>query len=182
LTLETLENAQLGLDVDQDSLTDIPSIVAPGEPQGLSGRICLLHGQAVYSNTKGTPRFWTFLSDIAPELKERFDHLVFVGSERDREVGARLYPDWEVFDDHGSFLELAQLMKNAQLVIGCGSSVVALAGALKVNSIRVHDPIGDHPKVLWSNLQKNHLNSTEDQLRSEWKPWRDKWLEEVKVG
>lgn len=184
LTLETMENIKLGLKVDQDLLAKTPSIEAPGPVEGfLEGeRICILHGQAIYSNTKGTPKFWTFLSDISPELAIRFDRLVFVGDERDREVGLRTYPDWETFDDHGSFLELAKLMKMAKLVIGCGSSVVALAGALKVNSIRVHDPIGEHPKMIWSNLQENHLNSTEDQLRGEWGPWRDKWLAEVPVG
>lgn len=178
LTLETLENTQLGLSVTQDQLTEEPSIEAPGEVEGFSAedRICLLHGQGIYSHTRATPRFWTFISDIAPELEERFDRLVFVGSDQDREVSLRTYPDWESFDDHGSFLELARLMKMAQLVIGCGSSVVALAGAMKINSVRVHDPIGNHPKVLWSNLQKNHLNCTEQQLRTEWKPWRDKWL------
>jgi ADP-heptose:LPS heptosyltransferase len=183
ITLETLENSKLGLNVTQEQLADEPSIVAPGSPEGFSSeqRICLLHGQAVYSNTKGTPRFWTFLSDIAPELEERFDRIVFVGNERDREVGERLYPEWETFDDHGSFLELAQLMKLAGLVIGCGSSVVSLAGLLKVNSIRVHDPIGEHPKVIWSNLQKNHLNLTEPELRSAWKGWRNQWLG-VEVG
>jgi hypothetical protein len=185
LTLETLENAKLGLDVTQDMLAETPTIEAPGEAPGFSldERICLLHGQAIYSNTKGTPKFWTFLSDIAPELEERFDRLVFVGDERDREVGARTYPKWETFDDHASFLELARLMKISQLVIGCGSSVVSLAGALKVNSVRVHDPIGDHPKVIWSNLQKNHLNLTEPELRIEWPSWRDKWLkQESEVG
>jgi len=183
LTLETLENAHLGLDVTQDQLAEVPSIEAPGESEGFSegDRICLLHGQAVYSNTKGTPKFWAFVSDIAPELVDRFDRIVFVGSERDREVGKRIYPKWEAFDDHGSFLELARLMKMAKLVVGCGSSVVSLAGALKVNSIRVHDEIGDHPKVIWNNLQVNHLNLTETELRYEWKAWRDRWLNEVKI-
>jgi len=183
LTIETLENCGLGLNVDQETLAEVPSIEAPGEAPGFSSedRICLLHGQAVYSNTKGTPKFWMFLSDIAPELEERFNRIVFVGSERDREVGARIYPAWETFDDHGSFLELARLMKFAKLVVGCGSSVVSLAGVLKINSVRVHDEIGSHPKVLWSNLQKNHLNLTEPELRTQWKSWRNHWLDEVPV-
>ncbi len=178
LTLETLENSQLGLSVDQDTLAETPSIAVPVEAEGFTTeeRICLLHGQAVYSNTKSTPQFWMFLSDIAQDLEGRFDRIVFVGNERDREVGARIYPDWETFDDHGSFLELARLMKMAKLVIGCGSSVVSLAGVLKVTSVRVHDPIGEHPKVIWSNLQKNHLNLTEPELRTAWPAFRDQWL------
>ncbi len=184
LTLETLENSGLGLVVDQDTLAATPSLEAEGDVEGFQEgeSVCLLHGQAVYSNTKGTPKFWTFLSDIAEELDEMFDRVVFVGNERDREVGVRTYPKWEAFDDHGSFLELARLMNQSNLVIGCGSSVVALAGALKVNSVRVHDPIGDHPKAIWSNLQANHLNLTELELRTEWPMWRDRWLKEVTVG
>lgn len=179
LTLETLAAAGLQLEVDQDQLATVPSIEVDGEVAGYgpNQKICLLHGQAVYSNTKGTPQFWRFLYTIAGELEEMFDRIVWVGSERDREVGSRIYPLWDAYDDHGSFLELARLMKMATLVIGCGSSVVSLAGLLKTNSIRVHDQIGEHPKTLWSNLQPNHLNDTEIELRKSWPEFREKYLE-----
>ena len=183
ITLETLENVKLGLAVTQDELAEVPSIEAPGEVEGFEPdeNICLLHGQAIYSNTKGTPKFWTFLSDIQDELPELFSRIVFVGNARDREVGLRLYPGWEAFDDKGSFLELAKLMKMAKLVIGCGSSVVSLAGAMKINSVRVHDPIGDYPRQLWDNLQINHLNLPEAELRDAWPKFRDYFLG-AKVG
>jgi hypothetical protein len=53
---------------------------------------------------------------------------------------------------------------------------------MKVNSVRVHDPIGDYPRQLWDNLQPNHLNRIEPELRVEWPAWRDKWLKEVQVA
>jgi hypothetical protein len=67
-------------------------------------------------------------------------------------------------------------MAASRCVIGSGSSGIALAGQLKVPSIRVHDPIGDAPKVIWSNLQEAHLNDTERLLRPEWPKFRDKYL------
>ena len=181
LTLETLNNAQLGLSVTQDTLASIPTLEV--EAEVTDQRICLLHGQPIYGHTRRTPQFWKFLSDHADDLEKRFDRIIFVGDQRDREVGLRTYPTWETFDDHGNFLNLAKLMKASKLVIGVGSSVVSLAGALKVPSVRVHDPIGDLPKVLWSNLQKNHLNLTEIDLRDEWPGWVSQFpLEEAKVG
>ena len=67
-------------------------------------------------------------------------------------------------------------MVNSRAVIGCGSSSVALAGALKVPCIRVHDPIGEFPRRIWDNLGDNQLNDTEIGLRASWPEWRDKWL------
>jgi len=79
-------------------------------------------------------------------------------------------------------LDLAKFMAGASLVVGCGSSGVALAGALKVPCIRVHDPIGEAPKVIWSNLGENQLNDTEIGLRKSWPEFRDRWLNDQPVG
>jgi ADP-heptose:LPS heptosyltransferase len=136
----------------------------------------VLHGQTVYAHTKSSPGFWKFLRSVRGELARDFDEVVWVGSERDREVGKRLYPEWKDFDDHGSFLELAQLIAGSDLVVGVGSSVVALAGALKVPCVRVHDPIGDHAKRIWDNLAHNSINDTEVDLRKTWPTFRDEHL------
>jgi hypothetical protein len=53
---------------------------------------------------------------------------------------------------------------------------VALAGALKIPAIRVHDNIEGMPKVIWSNLGDNQMNETEVLLRTNYAPWAEKWL------
>ena len=61
-------------------------------------------------------------------------------------------------------------------MIAAGSSVAALASVLHVPCVRVHDPIGEFPKVIWSGLGENQLNETELSLRKLWPPWRDQWI------
>jgi ADP-heptose:LPS heptosyltransferase len=131
---------------------------------------------AVYPHTKTTPALWKFLYRVADELDEMFDEVVWVGSDRDREVGKRIYPKWGEFSDDGDFKKLADLIWNSRLMIGCGSSPITLAGALKVPGIRVHDPIGDHPRVIWSNLGANQMNEGEKDLRTLWPRFRDEFL------
>jgi len=189
LTLECVEHSKVPLEVDQYALASTPCFEVPvvesvtvrkdGELKELSleGKsICLLHGQGICAHTKSTPGFWRFLHSIRKELRERFDEVIFVGSDRDREVGVSAYPYFSSYDDQGGFLELARLMNRASLVVGVGSSVIVLAGALKVPGIRVHDPIGDHPRTIWDNLGSNQLNRTEVDLRTDWAEFRDKWL------
>jgi hypothetical protein len=112
LTLEALHASQLGLSVTQDQLAETPTIEAPGEVEGFSGPRTSASCTAKPSTRtpRGTPKFWTFISDIAPELSEMFHRLVFVGNDRDREVAKRTIPMGD-HDDHGSFLELAKLMR-----------------------------------------------------------------------
>jgi len=171
LTLHCLNDSGVPVTVDIDTLTDEPSLIV--EPQQKKNRV-VLHGQAVYSHTRATPGFWKFLYAIKQDLEERFEEIVFVGSERDREVATRVYPEWKTFDDQGNFKLLADFIAASELVIGVGSSVVVLPSLLKVPSVRVHDPIGDNPKNLWENLQRDHLNETEIELRRSWPEWRDK--------
>ena len=171
ITLETMERSKAVV-VDQHELAETPSIVAPAwEPKNR----LVLHGQTVYGHTKSSPGFWKFLTSIRKDIEERFDEVVWVGSARDREVGVRTYPEWKDFDDQGDFMNLAGLIGGSKLVIGVGSSVVALAGAMKVPCIRVHDPIGQNSKVIWSNLGQNQINDTEVELRKSWPSFRDQW-------
>jgi ADP-heptose:LPS heptosyltransferase len=196
LTLETLESAKVPLDtITEDDLANTPclevepadqvTILKDGAPLVITlgqKRLCLLHGQAVYAHTKSTPGFWKFLAGVESYLTREFDEVIFIGNNRDREVALRTYPHWSSYDDAGDFLSLARLMVRASLVIGVGSSPIALAGALKVPSVRVHDPIGENAKVIWSNLQPAHLNATEIELRKEWPAFRDRYLKsEVSV-
>jgi len=174
LTLEAFEGSKVPVNVDPEELAR--SSVFEVDPLPRTGRLCVLHGQAVYPHTRSTPGFWKFLASISDQLGREFDEVVWVGSARDREIGTRIYPQWKDFDDGGSFLELARLMVGADLVIGTGSSVVTLAGALKVPAVRVHDPIGDHAKRIWDNLAYNSINDTEAELRTTWPAFREKFV------
>lgn len=152
----------------------------PGRFIAVSGpRRLVLHGQSVYAHTNNSPSFWKFIAGVRKELESLFDEIVFVGSERDLEVGARTYPDWKTFDDGGDFLKLASFIAASKAMIGCGSAPIVLAGLLKVPAIRVHDPVGDNaPKVIWSNMAHNNINCTEPELRRTWPHFRNNHLAE----
>jgi hypothetical protein len=175
LTLETLERSNVPVSVDVATLANTNPFEVPTSGEKVNRLV--LHGQGVCPHTRATPNFWKFLAANRKEIVNLFDEIVFIGSPQDREVGSIAYPEWGSFDDGGDFLKLAELMVNSRSVIGCGSSSVALAGALKVPCIRVHDPIGnDIPRRIWDSLGDNQLNDTEIGLRSSWPVWRDKWL------
>jgi hypothetical protein len=145
---------------------------------------CVLHG--TFQSTAGTPGFWRFLNSIKEELDQEFEQVVFVGTADERERAMELYPYpgcerphvWHQFDDGGDFAALAGFMGSSRLVIGSGSSGVVLGGALKIPTIRVHDPIGDVPKTVWSNLGNNQLNATERELRTAWPKFKTRWIEQ----
>lgn len=165
ITLQTLLDS--GLQLDQDKLSSEPSIkVEPLDPAPAQPYV-VLHG-TFQRHTGGVPRFWYFLDQIEADLIERFTKVYFTGSEEERQRAIELYPQWSTFDDNGDFYELARLMSGAALVVGAGSCGVALAGALKTPSIRVHDPIQEFPKVIWSNLGTKQWNEQEITLRVLW--------------
>lgn len=173
ITLETVENAKLPIQIDIKQMTETPAFDVGDVAK--SNRL-ILHGQPVYVHNRSTPGFWKFLHSIKAELDSLFDEIVFVGNERDREVGKRTYPEWETYDDGGDFLVTAKLIAGSRCCIGVGSSVVALSGVMCIPTIRVHDSIGTYPKVTWSVLGDNQLNDTELELRTSWPGFRDKWL------
>lgn len=179
ITLQTLEDCKLPVEIDREALAKEPCFDVG--PVSSHNRV-VLHGQPVCPHNRQTPQFWKFLSSIYPYLLATFDEIVFVGNERDREMGTRTYPSASEYDDGGDALKLAQLIAGSRLVVGTGSFVVTVGGALKVPTIRVHDPIGNHPKVLWSNLGENQLNEGEIELRKSWPVFQDKWLTKVVVG
>lgn len=160
ITLQTLE--WLPFEIDRQALALEPSLqVIAGETKNR----LVLHG--TFQSNAGAPAFWRLLNRIQGDL-EGFEEIVFVGTPEERARAIELYPQWTEFDDHGSFLELAKLIAESRFVIGAGSSVVTLAGNLKVPSLRVHDPIGEAPRVLWSNLGPQQYNETERDLRRIW--------------
>ena len=181
LTLQCLEDCKIPTKIDTNRLSSEPSLIVDGKDAAVrfftptKNRV-ILHGQPVCPHNRQIPQFWKFLAGIAPWLEANFDEILFVGDERDREVGLRTYPSWKEYDDEGNFLNLARMIAESCLVIGVGSSVVTLGGALKVSTVRVHDPIGNHPKVIWSNLGQNQLNDAEIELRTSFPPFRNKWL------
>ena len=172
LTLECLEQSKVPLSIGVEEVAETCSIKT--KPRAPDGEYIMLHGQGVCPHTRSTPQFWKFLSTIWNELNERYAGVIFVGTDRDREVALSVYKGSFAFDDGGDFQKLADFMADASLVIGCGSSIVALAGALKAPCIRVHDPIAEAPKIIWSNLGSNQLNATEIELRTMWPEFRDK--------
>ena len=174
LTLESFEASKVPVTVPPEVLSTEVSL-AVSAPTTYNRLV--LHGQPVYAHTNGTPSFWRFLFSVRAELEAMFDQIVFVGSDRDREVGLRTYPNWTGFIDNGDFLKLAEYIAASRAMIGVGSSPVVIAGLLGIPAIRVHDPIGgDAPKAIWNNIAENNLNATEIELRRMWPEWRDKWL------
>jgi hypothetical protein len=167
ITLETLKNVPLNIDADR--IAHDPSLFVG--PVKQEDRV-VLHGTFA-SHHSGVPSFWRFLHDIQNDLPEK---RVFVGTVPERREARALYPTWDEFEDGGDFLELARLIQGSKLVIGTGSSVCALASVLHAPCVRVHDPIGEFAKVIWSGLGDNQLNETELSLRKLWPEWRDKWL------
>jgi hypothetical protein len=171
-----VQDSKVPVVITAEDLASEPALILPKqEPQDL----LVLHGQSVCSHSETTPSFWKFITGIRGELRDTFKDIMFVGSERDLEV-ARQFTAWPgatYFSDGGDILLTAEKMASARAVIACGSSMAALAGALKVPSVRVHDPIANNaPKVIWSNLGDSQLNETETTLRTEWPKWRDRWL------
>lgn len=176
LTLEAIDGAKVPLKATREQIAETPCFETTASDKK---RRVVLHGQPVYVHTKSTPGFWRFLASIRGDLEARFDEIVFVGSDRDREVGVRTYPNWKEMDDHGDFQVLANYMAASELVIGCGSSPAALGGALKVPTIRVHDQIGEIPKVVFSNLGQNQVNEVERDALKLWPDFKEKWLKEA---
>lgn len=174
LTLACLATCGVPVKVDRSDLAETPAFEVPKVEN--VNRL-LIHGQGVCPHTRSTPVLWRFLYPVWEELRERFEEIVFIGSADDRAVGLQTYPECKEFADDGDFLKLATYMKASRAVIGSGSSCVALAGALKVPCVRVHDDIANGaPKIIWSNLGESQLNDTEIGLRKSWGLWRDRWL------
>lgn len=169
ITLETLEQVPLHIEHHDDQKC---LMVVAGEPKNR----LLLHGTFL-THSSGVPSFWRFLADIREQLESEFEEIVFIGNEGEQARALELYPEWKAYDDRGNFLHVAEYMASSRLVIGAGSCMVALAADLGVPSVRVHDPIGDHPKVIWSNLGHNQINETERDLRAgAWSRFWEEWV------
>jgi len=169
ITLDALD--QVPLSITRRDNQRCLTVVSPA----IEHRRLVLHGTFM-SHMSGVPGFWRFLSDQADDLATRFDEIVFVGTDEERARALEVYPQWTSFDDQGDFLKLAEFMANAKMVIGSGSSNVVLASLLGIPCVRVHDPIGEYAKVIWSNLGENQINDTERELRDTWPAFRDRWL------
>lgn len=173
ITLQTRLDMPQKLSVSTEDFANDPSIYAR-DP--IFGNRCVLHGSFLHRHGGCVPSFWKFLRNVIGDLEGIFDEIVFVGTEHERKRALEIYPSCKEFDDGGDFNELARLIAGSRLVIGAGSSVVALSGAMKIPTIRVHDAIGNLPKFIWSNLGDNQVNDTERELRKSWKPFKEKWV------
>ena len=169
ITLQTALSSKVPLDTD--GIKWNPSLtVKAGKAQD---RV-VIHGQALCPHTNSVPSVWRFVNRIRETLESTFAQIYLVGTKDDLEAGRQVLPDANTFDDEGDMLPTADLISNSRMVIGAGSSIAALAGALGVPCVRVHDNIGTLPKSIWSNLGANQLNATEIELRSEFPEWFDK--------
>lgn len=125
----------------------------PPSPRNL----LVLHG-ARTDQWGNLPHFWDALHLTYPELRAEFEEIVFVGTSSNR----RVWRKWEgasEFDDAGDWIKLVDFMQDARLVMGVGSAMIALAGALKVPSIRIHDYIEGFPNhKVFSNLGPHQWN------------------------
>lgn len=174
ITQQALLDSRCGIN---DPLRWNPSLEAGGEV-GSEDRL-VLHGQAMCGHSQATPQFWKFYAGVRETCEEEFASISFVGSPDDLDVAhqfisrlpAESAAKYSLFRDGGSILRCAEHMQNSRAFIGCSSSMAALAGALGVPAIRVHDPIGDHPKAIWSNLGDNQVNDTEVGLRKTFWEW-----------
>jgi len=120
---------------------------------------CVLHGTFLTQDGSGSsPPFWAALGNWLQFMMKEFDKIYFIGGiDEMREVRSAEFP-FEVFDDGGNLLETAQLINNSRLFIGSSSMGAALAGALGVNAIRVHEDIPPLPKKCWDFLLPNQFN------------------------
>lgn len=175
----TLQTAQdVAFHVKSAELSAKPGLVIP-DPSPKANR-CVLHG-TFRTHTGGTPTFWRTLYAVRHDLEAMFDEIVFTGTEFEIERARDMYPNrdcqhpakWKVFEDHGDWLELARYISASRMMIGAGSSGVALGGLLGVPTVRVHDSIGNAPLVIWSALGEHQWNLSELQLRTEWPSIRD---------
>jgi hypothetical protein len=166
ITLQTAMDVPFHL--DNTKLAE-PSLFV--EPTERANRV-LLHGTFLSPQT-GCPGFWKFLNFVRTDLEEMFEEIVFIGTADERTRATEVYPKWKSFDDQGDFLNLARYMSGSKLVIGAGSCCVALAGVMGIASVRVHDPIGDFPRVIWSNLGPKQLNESLPKLRAEWPRFKE---------
>ena len=163
ITLETCDQVPLNIDIPKTSAC----MVIPGDAVASDVPRLLLHGTFT-THASGVPGFWRFLADRQKEFSSIYgSEIYFTGTPGERRRARELYPDWRDFDDGGDFLNLARFMATASLVVGAGSSNVVLAGVLGIPSVRVHDPIGQHPRVIWSNLGPDQINETEADMRGE---------------
>jgi len=174
ITLQTALDVPVHIDTKELSQ---PSILIP-DP--LVANRVVIHATFA-THQSGTPKMWRFLRDIKADLEEMYDEIVFIGRAEERSRAKELYPGgtcgpecvWGDFEDGGDFYELARLIAGSRLVIGPGSCGVALAGVIGVPAIRVHDPIGEAPRVIWSGLGPWQWNEEEKALRAMWPEIRD---------
>lgn len=167
ITLQTAMDAPLM--VETRRLATEPAFVVPEHPK--ANRV-VVHG-TFRSHLTGCPTFWKFFHDVREDLEREFDEIIFTGTHGERSRALDLYPagpdsKYGDFADDGDFLKLAALMGASRLVIGSGSSGCALGAALKVPTFRIHDPINDFSKSIWSGLGERQWNETFIEARKAW--------------
>lgn len=159
LTLDVLD--YIGFDVDRTRLANDRTVF--GSRIAKPKNRLLLHGMRYVQFQQILPFFWKALFESRELLEKEFEEIVFIGTRSDRMLADAC--GYKSFEDGGDFVKLVDYMQDSRLVLGCGSSMIALAGALKVPSIRIHDNAGaaeGHlPPETFSNLGPHQWNLAE---------------------
>lgn len=155
---------------DVRRLATEPGFVVPSQ---IKMNRLVVHGTFLFPHGSGCPTFWKVFHDVRHDLEDTFDEIIFTGTAEERARALELYPagpesPYGDFDDDGDFFKLACLMGASRMVMGSGSSGCALSSALKVPTLRVHDPIGEFSKSIWAGLGENQWNETFIGVRKVW--------------
>lgn len=139
-------------------------------------RRLVLHAKRI-SQSGGDCLFWPIVKTMLNAgLGNRFDEVVAVGLREERlDARSRLNVQ-STWADNGDWAALARYLAESALVIDAGTGVAVLAGAVGTPCIRIHDPIGMHPKTIWSNPQRNQLNFAEGDPLSDISDFIDGWV------
>lgn len=151
---------QMGLRIPAALLESARIELGPREPQGYLA----IHATPK-SNNGELPRVKPLLRACRHGIAKRFSAVWSVGVREDW-ASTDDWIDSTPFDDGGDWVKLGRFLLGANLVIACGSSMAAYAGALGVPCVRVHDTIGNNLNpAIWSNLGPDQYNFTSLRLQ-----------------
>lgn len=126
-----------------------------GEREPRPRNLLLLHGRR-YDMYGEFPNFWHALWESWDLLKAEFDEIEWIGLPEEKRISDKF--GGTDFDDGGDWVKLVDEMRDARLVMGVGGAMVALAGALKVPSIRIHDPVLGFREEVFANFGERQWN------------------------
>lgn len=143
-----------GVEIPTKALKSECTLVGTRDPRPRN--LLLLHGRR-HDMYGEFPCFWKALWEVVDFLQEEFEEIKWVGTPSETRI-AHKFPFTEVFEDRGDWIKLVDEMKDARMVMGVGGAMVALAGALKTPSIRIHDPVPGFRPEIFANFGERQWN------------------------